>query len=138
MEVKPCCVIVVATTDVHEHGKLLVERVLGGLGVKVLEGGVSCDPDDLARRAVEVNADLIAVSTYNGVALSFLQALKSELEALDFAGPVLIGVRLNQIPEGSNTSLPVEVTKELTEAGAVVCLEVEDAVASLLDLAARK
>ena len=128
----------IATSDVHEHGKLLVERVLGGLGVQVIEGGVSRDPDDLARHAVAAKADLIAVSTYNGVALSYLRTLKRELAGLDFAGPVLIGGRLNQIPEGSNTSLPVEVTKELTEAGAVVCLEVEDALATLLELAERR
>ena len=128
----------VATTDVHEHGKLLVERVLHGLGVAAIDGGVSSDPDVLARRALASGADLIAVSTYNGVALSFLEALQWELSRLGFAGPVLIGGRLNQIPEGSNTSLPVEVTKELAAAGAVVCREVEDAVPALLALAERK
>ncbi|MEM7221537.1 MAG: hypothetical protein AAF495_01070 [Pseudomonadota bacterium] len=127
----------VATTDVHEHGKLLVERVLGGLEVQVIEGGVSCDPDDLADKALASQADLIAVSTYNGVALTFVLALKGELAARGFEGPLLIGGRLNQIPEGSNTSLPVEVGRELAEAGAVVCIEVEDAVAPLLALAQR-
>ncbi len=48
---------------------------------------------------------------------------------------MLIGGRLNQVPQGSNTSLPVDVTKELAAAGAVVCLEVEDAVPALISAA---
>jgi len=126
---------VVATTDVHEHGKLLVEQVLQGLGVNLSDGGVSIDPDDLARAAKDAEADIIAISTYNGVALSFMEDLKAELARLDLDLPVLIGGRLNQIPPGSNTSLPVEVTDELSALGAVVCREVEDALPILVALA---
>jgi methylmalonyl-CoA mutase cobalamin-binding subunit len=125
----------VATTDVHEHGKLLVEELLKGLGVAALDGGVSTDPDDLARRARATGADLIALSTYNGVALSYFEELKAELARQELEIPVLLGGRLNQVPAQSNTSLPVEVTMELAAAGAVVCHEVEDAVATLLALA---
>ncbi|MDH3474039.1 MAG: cobalamin-dependent protein [Rhodospirillales bacterium] len=125
----------VATTDVHEHGKLLVEEVLKGLGVAVLDGGISTDPDDLARRARETGADLIALSTYNGVALSYFEELKAELARQGLETPILLGGRLNQVPAQSNTSLPVEVTAELAAAGAVVCHEVEDAVTTLLALA---
>lgn len=125
----------VATTDVHEHGKGLVERLFAGLGVAARDGGVSCDPDDLAEAARQTGADLIALSTYNGVALSFMADLKQELDALGLQIPVLIGGRLNQIPESSNTSLPVEVGDELRALGAVVCREVEDAVPALVDLA---
>ncbi len=126
---------VVATTDVHEHGKLLVEQVLQGLGVNLSDGGVSIDPDDLARAAKDAEADIIAISTYNGIALSFMEDLKAELARLDLDLPVLIGGRLNQIPPGSNTSLPVEVTDELSALGAVVCREVEDALPVLVALA---
>jgi hypothetical protein len=73
---------VVASTDVHEHGKLLVEGLFRALGVAPVEGGASCDPDDLAHRARDSGADLIAISTYNGVALSFVRALTAELERL--------------------------------------------------------
>lgn len=122
-------------TDVHEHGKLLVEQVLQGLGVTLSDGGVSIDPDDLARAAKDAEADIIAISTYNGVALRFMEDLKAELVRLHLDLPVLIGGRLNQIPPGSNTSLPVEVTDELEALGAVVCREVEDALPVLVALA---
>lgn len=125
----------VATTDVHEHGKALVERLFAGLGIRTLDGGVSCDPDDLAEAARRTGADLIALSTYNGVALEFMAALKRELALRGVAAPVLIGGRLNQIPDGSNTSLPVEVGDELAALGAVVCPEVEDALPALVELA---
>ncbi|MEE8144405.1 MAG: hypothetical protein V3T57_03255, partial [Kiloniellales bacterium] len=68
-------------------------------------------------------------------ALSFMEDLKAELARLDLDLPVLIGGRLNQIPPGSNTSLPVEVTDELSALGAVVCREVEDALPVLVALA---
>jgi methylmalonyl-CoA mutase cobalamin-binding subunit len=128
----------VATTDVHEHGKGLVERLFAGLGVAVLDGGVSCDPDDLAEMAWQSGADIIALSTYNGIALEFMAALNRELECRSLATPVLIGGRLNQIPDGSNTSLPVDVGDELAALGAIVCREVEDALPALVDLALRR
>jgi methylmalonyl-CoA mutase cobalamin-binding subunit len=130
--------VMVATTDVHEHGKLLVETVLRDLGVRVLEGGVSTDADDLAEAAGKAGADAIALSTYNGVALDYVQKLKAELKARGFSIPVLVGGRLNQVPKGSNTSLPVEVTAELKAEGALVCSAVEDAVPALLNVLAAR
>ena len=129
--------VAVASTDVHEHGKLLVETLLQGLGVALHDGGVSTDPDDLARLARDEAVDAVAVSTYNGVALRFAEALTAELARLDHPVPLLIGGRLNQIPEGSNSSLPVDVTTELGAAGVTVCREIEDMVPALLALAGR-
>jgi hypothetical protein len=48
--------------------------------------------------------------------------------------PILVGGRLNQVPAGSNTSLPVDVSGQLESEGAIVCREIEDAVPSLLRL----
>src|SRR5690606_21839670 len=62
--------LVVATTDVHFYGKRLLGIVLGKLGIELVDGGVSVDPDVLADVAAESGAHGIAVSTYNGVALS--------------------------------------------------------------------
>ena len=130
--------VVVASTDVHEHGKLLVERVFQGLGLEVVDGGVSSDPEALAATAAASAADAVAVSTYNGVALRYLQELMAELRRRDLELPVLIGGRLNQVPEGSNSSLPVAVTEELQAAGAVVCPQIQAALPALLALAERK
>jgi len=125
----------IATMDVHEHSKLLVEQVFGELGVTIIDGGVSVDADDLAAMAAETGADVIALSTYNGVALEFAQALLGEVEKAEIHVPLLIGGRLNQIPRNSNSSLPVEVEDELVEAGAVVCRNIADAALALAKLA---
>ena len=128
---------IVATTDVHEHGKLLVEKLLQGLGIGLIDGGVSTDPDRLATLAAGADADLVALSTYNGVALRFVEDLTQELVRQDTEIPLLVGGRLNQIPAASNSSLPVDVTAELEALGAVICRDVGDVVPTLLDLAAR-
>jgi methylmalonyl-CoA mutase cobalamin-binding subunit len=124
--------VIVATSDVHEHGKMALETVLRGLGAEIIDGGVSTDPDVLAARAVADGAEAVLVSTYNGIALDYYNQLKA---ALPKGVPVLIGGRLNQVPKGSNTSLPVDVSAELVQAGAVVCREIEDAVPALIAIA---
>jgi methylmalonyl-CoA mutase cobalamin-binding subunit len=115
----------IATTDVHEYGKILVEAVLRELGVDIVDGGTSTDPNDLAELAHAAQADFIALSSYNGVALQFIADLKVELNERGLQLPVFIGGKLNRIPEGSNTSLPVDIRNELTAAGTIVCPNVD-------------
>ncbi|MEE4238139.1 MAG: hypothetical protein V2I51_15570 [Anderseniella sp.] len=121
--------IVTATTDVHEHGKLVLDEVLGKAGAQIIDGGTSAEPHALAALALHERADAIALSTYNGIALSYYKALRTHLGK---PIPVLIGGRLNQVPETSNTSLPVDVGDQLAAAGAIVCREIEDAVPAVL------
>ena len=116
--------VLVATSDVHEHGKMLIEEMLRRVGATVLDGGVSTDPDRLAALARALQPDAIAISTYNGVALSYFQAVLDQGVTV----PVLIGGRLNQIPDGSNSSLPVDVGDQLAAAGAVVCRAASDMI----------
>lgn len=49
-----------------------------------------------------------------------------------------VGGKLNQIPDSSNTSLPVDVSEELVAKGAVVCRSVEDLLAALASMADRR
>ena len=120
-----------ASTDVHEYGKMLLEQVMQGLDVGVLDGGVNADPDDLAALARDGEADFIALSTYNGIALSYLRSLRAEMAKIDLDIPVYVGGRLNQVPEGSNTSLPVDVSGRLGDAGGTACPDLETMLASL-------
>jgi len=125
----------IATTDVHEYGKILIETVLGKLDVQIIDGGTSTDPNDLAQRAEASGADFIALSSYNGVGLPFVTALKQDLKQRGLTLPVFIGGKLNRVPDGSNTSLPVDATREIVEAGAIVCPTVEAMVAKLVERA---
>ena len=123
-----------ATTDVHEYGKILVETVMRGLGVEVVDGGTSIDPNDLAAFVKAEKVDLIALSSYNGVALGFVSDLKQEMKRHGVDLPVFVGGKLNRIPDGSNTSLPVDVSSELTEVGAIVCPDLAVMLERLADM----
>ena len=124
---KPC----LATTDVHEYAKVLVETVLRKLELPIADGGVSTDPNDLALRAKKTGADFIALSSYNGIALGFIQDLKVEMAKLGLDVPVFIGGRLNRVPDDSNSSLPIDVSADIREAGAVVCENLDDMLVRL-------
>ena len=126
--------ICVACTDVHEYGKILVEEVLKRLNHEIVNAGVSVDPDIVVQKAKETEADFIAISTYNGIALSYLQALNHEMNQFGLDIPIFVGGKLNQIPDDSPTSLPVDVTSELKAMGAVVCHQVEDMLKNLLKI----
>jgi methylmalonyl-CoA mutase cobalamin-binding subunit len=128
----------IATTDVHEYGKILVETVLRELNVQIVDGGTSTDPNDLAEQAGSAHADFIALSSYNGVALQFMSDLNAEMKSRNLDLPVFIGGKLNRVPDGSNTSLPVDTERELSSAGAIVCSSVEAMLDRLADLARRK
>lgn len=129
--------ICVGTSDVHEHGKYLVERALTGLGAQVLDGGVSVDPEVLVDRALTQGADAVAVSTYNGVARRYVTAVLAALAARGASLPVLVGGRLNEVPAESNTGLPVDVSAEIAALGAHPCADLDDMLAALVPLSPR-
>jgi methylmalonyl-CoA mutase cobalamin-binding subunit len=126
--------VCVATTDVHEFGKILIDKVLREMNVTVIDGGISTDPDALAALAKNTGADAIAISTYNGIALRFLNDLQQELKTIEYHIPVFVGGKLNQIPDDSNTSLPVDVTTDLEGLGAIPCTNVETMIRGLTSI----
>jgi hypothetical protein len=97
---------------------------LKGLGVEIVDGGTSIDPNDLAARVKAEKVDIIALSSYNGVALGFVSELKQEMARLGVDTTVFVGGKLNGVPDGSNTSLPVDVSGEIAATGAIVCPDV--------------
>jgi methylmalonyl-CoA mutase cobalamin-binding subunit len=130
--------LVVASTDVHQHSKMILESVFAGLGIRIIDGGVSADPDDLANIVEAACADVVALTTYNGVALSYFGRLRDELAERGLSPPVLIGGQLNEIPEQSDSSLPVDVTLQLEQHGAIVCRTISDAMPVLIELSRNK
>ena len=128
----------VTCTDVHEYGKLLLEAALRSLGVRLIDGGVSADPDAVVAAARQGRVDLIAVSTYNGVALSYLRGLRAELARAGLDLPIFIGGKLNQVPDDGLASMPVDVSAQLRSLGAFVCARVEELLSELVDAAAER
>ncbi|MEH6445333.1 MAG: hypothetical protein V7784_15670 [Oceanospirillaceae bacterium] len=117
-----------ATSDVHEHAKVLLTLCYDALGIEVLEGGISTDAQTLAMAAAQQNVDFIALSTYNGVALNYYNSLRAQLQKLHKDIPIFIGGRLNQISHNSINSLPEDVSAQLTELGANVCKNMPDSL----------
>ena len=128
----------VTCTDVHEYGKILVESVLGQLGVAVVDAGVSADPDVVAAHASRADADFVAVSTYSGIALRYVTELREAMDHMGHEVPIFVGGKLNEVPDDSPSSMPEDVTQELDELGAVVCLRVEDMLGRLVEMAKEK
>lgn len=130
--------VIVGTTDVHEHGAYLVSRALEGLKATVVDAGVALDAEVLVQRACEAQADVIAISTYNGIALGYTRAVMAELKRRGLDLPVLIGGKLNEIPANSNSDLPADVTADIARAGAVPCANLDDMLAALAAVPARE
>lgn len=123
--------VALGTSDVHEHGAYLVRSALAGLGVEAVEVGTSLDAEVLVDRALDAGAEVIAVSTYNGLGLRYARAVLAALERRGAQLPLLIGGKLNEIPAASNTDLPVDVTEEIRAIGAYPCANLDDMLVAL-------
>jgi len=69
------------------------------------------------------------------VALDYLQALRQEMARTGLDLPIFIGGKLNQVPDDSPSSMPVDVTGELEALGAVVCQRVDNMLETLVEMA---
>ncbi|MCB6178083.1 hypothetical protein LHP98_08060 [Rhodobacter sp. Har01] len=126
--------VCLGTTDVHEHGKYLVGQAMEGIGARLIDGGVSVDPETLVEIALAAGAEVLAISTYNGIALSYARAVLATLRQRGSSLPVLIGGKLNQVPAESNSGLPVDVSGDLAGLGCRPCQSLDDMLAALQGL----
>lgn len=110
-----------------------MEEILSLTNSEIIDGGGSTGPKSLA--AIEVHGDAIFLSTYNGIALDFLETLHEELAKQENNVPVFIGSKLNQVVLSSNSDLPFDMTNKLINKGAIVCKNVEDFYAPLAEIA---
>jgi methylmalonyl-CoA mutase cobalamin-binding subunit len=108
--------IIVASTDVHELAVMLLRSALAAAGGEIIDFGISRDPEDIAKAAVETDAGAVVVTTHNGVARSFGKRLLLTMEQAGIGGvPIYMGGVLNEDVEDSD--VPIDVTKDLIEMG---------------------
>ncbi len=110
--------VVVCSTDVHEFGKELVGGILRTAGATVFDIGTDASPEEITETVIETDSDYVAVSTYNGIALTFAKRVLSEMKKADISVPVFMGGVLNETIDGGK--LPVDVTDKLEEIG-ILC-----------------
>lgn len=125
--------VALASTDVHEFAKFLLESALDNVGARLIDVGVNRDPEDIVQAAVESAAQAIVITTHNGVARSYAELLKRELHVAGLDDvPVFMGGVLNEDIEGSD--IPVDVRDDLVALGVTPLAGIEELVAQLGDL----
>ncbi len=127
--------VVAASGDIHEYGLFVLTEALTHCGAKVVELGTSVHSPQIAKVAVETAADAVALSTYNGMALSLGRQLHAELDARQVRPAVFLGGRLNEDLDGEEA---VDVRPMLRDEGIVPCDTVEEMVAGLRDVLAAR
>jgi methylmalonyl-CoA mutase cobalamin-binding subunit len=120
--------VLAASSDVHEYGLYVLVSVLRELGAEVIDLGTSVDNDLITQAASETAADAIALSTYNGGALTLGRSLLDSLSAREIPSVVFIGGRLT---EDLGDQKSVDVAPDLARLGAVPCASVEEMVRRL-------
>ena len=118
----------------HEYGLHVLVHVLNELGCNVVDLGTSVDAEIIAAAAAETNAHGVALSTYNGVALSVVEDLMNQLRerGLDDKA-VFVGGRLTQ---DIGPSKSVDVSDRIASLGAHPCDSVGDMLVELRELVA--
>ena len=85
---------------------------------KVIDIGTSASSSEIAKVAVETNANVVAVSTYNGMALSLGRQLQDELKIRGVSPRIFLGGRLNEDLEDEPAA---EVSTRLEALGIAAC-----------------
>jgi methylmalonyl-CoA mutase cobalamin-binding subunit len=108
-------VVVVGSTDVHEMAKRVLVRALAGAGHKVIDIGINRDPEDFAAAARHAGASAIAITTHNGVALTFGQRTADLCVQAGQVPLIAMGGVLNE--DTPCSAAPADVTPQLNELG---------------------
>jgi len=107
--------LLIASTDVHEHAILILDRLCQEAGAETVYLGAEKDPDEIAEKARETGVQAILISTHNGMALDYSIRFKEELKKKNLTVPVIMGGVLNQKTEGQ--ALPVDVSRRIKQLG---------------------
>jgi methylmalonyl-CoA mutase cobalamin-binding subunit len=118
--------VVIGTTDVHEYGKEIVSSGLIEAGAKVFDLGTGVEPQEVAEAVIETASHFVAISTFNGIALTFGRNLMETLRQHDLKTPVFMGGKLNENQEGG--MLAVDVVDDLRKLGVICCSTADDLI----------
>jgi methylmalonyl-CoA mutase cobalamin-binding subunit len=120
--------VIVGSTDVHEFAEYLLCAVLEAAGADVIDFGINRDPDEIVKAVTETEADVVVVTTHNGVARSFATDLLRELDVAGMGGkPIFMGGVLNEDVEGSD--VPIDVREDLRQ----LSIHAPDSIEGLVD-----
>ena len=120
--------IITASGDIHEYGLFVVSQVLSRLGAKVINLGTNATSQAIVKVAVESDADVVALSTYNGMALSLGRQLQTLLRERGLRTALFMGGRLTEDLPGQPAA---DVRDQLEADGVAACQSSADMVRRL-------
>ena len=107
--------VIVGATDIHDYGKEVVKAILTRAGASVFDLGNYVTPEEIVETIIETEAKAVAMTTYNGIALSFAKELKEKMEKAGVSVLIILGGLLNENIDGE--SLATDVSDKLRELG---------------------
>ncbi|MBD3306032.1 hypothetical protein GF339_06590 [candidate division KSB3 bacterium] len=122
--------MLIASTDVHAHGILVIDQVLSEAGIEMINLGAERNPDEVVAAACAREVEAILISTHNGMALEYARRLQEELRRQNVRIPIIMGGVLNQ--KVDDQALPVDVTQTLKELGIHVSSQLEGSLPHML------
>ncbi|MFV0529630.1 MAG: cobalamin B12-binding domain-containing protein [Lachnospiraceae bacterium] len=121
--------VVICSTDVHEFGKEIVGQVLQAAGATIFDIGTDASASEIAETLIETDSRFVAISTYNGIALSFGKKVLEEVKKYELDVEIFMGGLLNETLDGNN--LPEDVTEKLRALG-IHCSEEAEKMVELI------
>lgn len=116
--------IIVGSTDTHQFGLYMLDKVFKELGARVINIGVDLDAEDVLDAAATESTPNIAISTHNGLCWDWGRRLMNEARLRQQEVNVYMGGKLNSILEGG--AEPVDVSDKLAEIGIIPSCEIID------------
>lgn len=115
--------VLLASTDVHEHALYVIGNLLRETPATVIDTGAERNADEVAADALSAGADMVFVSTHNGMALEYAHMLLEEMEERGLGTPIVMGGVLNQ--KVDEDAVPVDVTVELQKMGILTAADMK-------------
>ena len=108
--------IVIGATDIHVFGKEVIKKILMVAGANVYDLGDATPVEEFADTLVETESKILVVSTYNGMAYGFADAMVKKLKEMHLDDvKFIMGGRLNEAVDGKD--LPEDVSDRLAAMG---------------------
>lgn len=129
---KPIGIVVIGNLepDMHVGAKELVRRALKWAGFKTVDLGGGVPAPDFAKKAKEVNANIVAVSINTHMALDNLPSLESALEAEGLKGKIILMLGGSVVKKEDADKIGALYGKTSEEAAALAKKVVEEKKAS--------
>lgn len=107
--------VIVGCTDSHDFGKEIIKNVLLKAGANVFDMGKSAAVTDIVDTMIESESKVVAMSTFNGIALTFAKEMLKATEEAGLECQLIMGGLLNENKDGSG--LPEDVSEDLKALG---------------------